>query len=160
MPQFYDRSIKVRGFIKSKDWIGWTDGISIITGVDIPFIVLHANVYHPIRAVDVAFELQRNYQKYGKEPEVTLIKTPMASAVVNTEGEIMAYTRLDYYEIMFDFGLHRMHRITFGDRDKIHIYDIDNRFVGFFGIYSHRIWKDMFGVRIPYDKLYEDFFER
>lgn len=153
----YDDDYIVRGLPKTKDWIGWTDGLSLITGVKIPFVVLHFNFYYPITMKDAAFELKRNYRKFGEEPEVSLIPTPLSGAIINEDGLILDYTRLDYYEIMFKFGLSKTHTITYDDHDRIHIYDFDRKFIGFFGIYNHRVWKDMLGVRIPYEVLAEQF---
>ena len=102
---FYNDEWIVRGIPKTKDWVGWTDGLSLITGVKIPFVVLHHNFYYPITMRDAAFELQRNYRKFGEEPEISLIPTPLSAAIIDVEGLILNYTRLDYYEIMFKFGL-------------------------------------------------------
>jgi len=154
----YNEKFIVRGLPKDKDWVGWTDGLSIITGVKIPFTVLPFNQYYPISANDVIFELKRNFIKYGNEPLVTLIKTPAAAGIINSEGLILNYTRIDYYEIMFDFGLSKTHSITYDvNNERVHIYDAKKRFAGFFGVYSHLVWKDLLGVNIPYENVIDEF---
>ena len=154
----YNNDFIVRGLLKSDEWVGWTDGLSIITGVKIPYTVLPFNHYYPITAEDVIFELRRNYIKYGDEPLVTLIKTPAATGITNVDGLILDYTRIDYYEIMFEFGLSKTHSMTYdNNNERVHVYDSENRFAGFFGVYSHLVWKDLLGVNIPYADVVNEF---
>lgn len=154
----YNRKFIIRGLPKENDWVGWTDGLSILTGVKIPFTVLPFNQYFPISAKDIIIELRNNYVKYGEEPLVSMIKTPAAAGIINEDGLILDYTRIDYYEIMFEFGLDETHSMTYdNNNERVHVYDSDHRFAGFFGVYSHLVWKDLLGVNIPYADVLDEF---
>jgi len=148
MKKYYDEAFPVYGIPKSTDWIGWTDGVSLITGVNIPFRTLRYATKKKITARDVIFELRREFVPYGKEAQITFIPTPMASAIVDLDGIVQSYVSLDYYDIMFNFGLNRTHYITFGDSARVHVYNLDYKFVGFFSILKHRIWSELLELNI------------
>jgi len=150
---FFNKKIIIRGALKDKSWIGWTDGLSVITGTIIPYYILNGENTLAISYADVFYELNRAYKKYDARNEVALVKTPIAAAIINSEGLALDYTRLDYYELFHEFGLEKTHTLQYTDDECLRVYDIYNNFVGFFGIYNHNTWMDMLGIKISYKQV-------
>jgi len=155
MNNFRDKSVKVRGLLKDKSWVGWTDGLSVITGTAIPHVVLNGENSFAIREKDVYVELRRAYKKYCAKNEVAIVPTPVAAAIIDKTGLVIEYTRLDYYEIFHKFGLSKTHTLQDDGDSCIRIYNPMREFVGFFGVYNHAIWFDMFGVGVHYTDIFK-----
>jgi len=138
--QVFDYTYKVRGLRKTDDWVGWTDGYSIIVGVNIPFILENNSVIAPITAKDASDVLGDFHAPYVDGIPIAFVKTPIATGILQG-SRITDFARRDYFDIWVKFGLQRVYHMTFfPDMHLIGIYDMNLEFRGFFHVFNNKTW--------------------
>lgn len=139
MKNVFNRNCFVRGVPKTDEWLGWTDGYSIVTGVDIPFIVENNEVIKPVTAEQVYFVLKDEYVPFEESAPVEFVKTPLATGI-SQNLVIIDYMNLDYFDLWVHFGLQKLFKARLLPSRRIGIYDTKFNFIGFFAILRYDAW--------------------
>jgi len=139
MKHIFNKSYFIRGVPKTDEWLGWTDGYSIITGVAIPFIVENNEVIKPVTAEQIYHVLKDEYVPFEEGTSVEFVKTPLATGI-SQNLIIIDYMNLDYFDLWVHFGLQKLFKVRFLPSRRIGIYDTKFNLIGFFAILRYDAW--------------------
>ena len=149
MRRIFDKSYIIRGIRKTEDWVGWTDGYSIITGVAIPFIVENNEVIEPVTFAQISVALRNEYIPFEEGVGIEFVKTPLATGV-SKNLQLFAYTNLDYFDLWVNFGLQNFFQMCLLPSDRIGVYTSEFNFIGFFSLFNPDGWFE------PYSKFLKE----
>ena len=149
MKPIFDKTYIIRGLTKTDDWIGWTDGYSIITGIEIPFIVENNEVIEPVTFEQIRQVMQDEYVPFSEGVEIELVKTPLATGITR-DLQIIDYMSLDYFDLWVHFGLQNIFQMRLLPSRRVGVYNLEFNFVGFFAIFRNDNWDE------PYNRFLKE----